>query len=95
MNKLKQIMSNLRSSFWFTPSLIVTASLAFAVALIEVDSVASDRWLAQWPRLFGGGAEGARQMLATLAGSMMSIMGVTLKCRSCLMRSIHTPSAAY
>jgi uncharacterized membrane protein len=77
MNKFKQIWSDLRSSFWFMPSLIVVGSIAFAVALIETDSAGSDRWLAQWPRLFGAGAEGARQMLSTLAGSMMSVMGIT------------------
>ena len=35
MNKLKRLWSNLRSSFWFMPSLIVAASIAFAKALIE------------------------------------------------------------
>ena len=48
-----------------------------AVALIETDSARGDRWLAQWPRLFGAGPEGARQLLSTLAGSMMTVMGIT------------------
>ena len=77
MNKLKQLWSNLRSSFWFMPSLIVLVSIIFAVALIETDSAGSDRWLARWPRLFGAGAEGARGMMSTIAGSMMSVVGVT------------------
>ena len=77
MHKFKQFWSNLRSSFWFMPSLIVVANIAFAAALIETDSIGSDRWLAQWPRLFGIGADGARQMLSTLAGSMMSVLGIT------------------
>jgi uncharacterized membrane protein len=77
MHKFKQLWSNLRSSFWFMPSLIVVANIAFAAGLIETDSIGSDRWLAQWPRLFGAGADGARQMLSTLAGSMMSVMGIT------------------
>jgi uncharacterized membrane protein len=47
MNKLKRFWSNLRSSFWFMPSLIVLASIGFAVALIEADSAGTDRWLAQ------------------------------------------------
>jgi uncharacterized membrane protein len=59
------------------PSLMIAASIVFAVALIEVDSVGGDRWMAQWPRLFGTGPEGARQMLSTLAGSMMTVIGVT------------------
>ena len=77
MNKLKQIWSNLRSSFWFMPSLIVAISIVIAAALIEADSAGSDRWLARWPRLFGTGAEGARGILSTIAGSMMSVVGVT------------------
>ena len=77
MNKLKQIWSNLRSSFWFVPSLIVAVSIALAVALVEADSTGSDQWLARWPRLFGAGAEGARGMLSTIAGSMMTVVGVT------------------
>ena len=77
MHKLKQLWINLRSSFWFLPSLMVTGSIAIAGIFIEADSAGSDRWLSQWPRLFGVGAEGARQMLSTLAGSMMTIIGIT------------------
>ncbi len=77
MNRFKQLWSNLRSSFWFNPSLIVMASIALAVVLIEADSAVSDRWLTQWPRLFGAGAEGARGMMSTIAGSMMTVVGVT------------------
>jgi uncharacterized membrane protein len=76
MNRLKQLWSNLRSSFWFMPSLIVVVSIAFAVALIEADS-AGRPLAAQWPRLFGAGAEGARGMMSTIAGSMMTVVGVT------------------
>jgi uncharacterized membrane protein len=77
MLKLRAILGNLRSSFWFVPLLIVIVDVVLAVALIEADSAGSDHWLAQWPRLFGVGAEGSRQMLATLAGSMMTVLGVT------------------
>ena len=77
VNKLILFWGNLRSSFWFMPSLMIAGSIVFAVVLIEADSADSDRWLSQWPRLFGVGAEGARQMLSTLAGSMMTVMGIT------------------
>ncbi len=77
MNRFRQLWSNLRSSFWFMPSMIVVASIALAAVLIEADSAVSDRWLAQWPRLFGAGAEGARGMMSTIAGSMMTVVGVT------------------
>lgn len=77
MNKLRQRLSDLRSSFWFLPSLMVFGNVALATALVAADSAGSKRWLAEWPRLFGAGPEGARQILSTLAGSMMSVMGIT------------------
>jgi uncharacterized membrane protein len=77
MNKLRQFWNNLRSSFWFMPSLMVAGSIAFAVVLIEADSAGFNVWLSQWSHFFGVGAEGARQMLSTLAGSMMTVMGIT------------------
>jgi uncharacterized membrane protein len=77
MNKLKRFWSNLRASFWFVPSLIVAVSIALAVALIEADFTGSEQWQARWPRLFGAGAAGARGMLSTIAGSMMTVVGVT------------------
>jgi uncharacterized membrane protein len=77
MNRVRQLFNDARSSFWFVPSLAVVDGIVAALALIEADAVWGDRWLALWPRLFGVGAEGARQMLSTLAGSMMSLMGIT------------------
>ena len=77
MNKLKHLWRNVRTSFWFVPSLMVAVSIFLAVALIEMDSSGSQSWLARWPRLFGAGAEGARGMLSTIAGSMMTVVGVT------------------
>ncbi|MHB8899044.1 MAG: DUF2254 domain-containing protein [Thermoguttaceae bacterium] len=77
MNSLKQHWRNLWSRFWFMPSLIVVVNIVVAAALIEVDSTGIDRWLTRWPRLFGAGAEGARGMMSTIAGSMMTVVGVT------------------
>ncbi|MDA3878119.1 MAG: DUF2254 domain-containing protein [Halothiobacillus sp.] len=77
MNKLIQFWGDLRSSFWFMPTLMVAGSIALAMVLIEADLAGIDQWLSQWPRLFGVGQEGARLILSTLAGSMMTIMGIT------------------
>jgi uncharacterized membrane protein len=77
MHALKRFWRNLRTSFWFVPSLIVLFSIALAVVLIEADSTGSDQWLGRWPRLFGADAAGARAMLSTIAGSMMTVVGIT------------------
>ncbi len=77
LTKLHHWWQEVRSSFWFVPSLIVVVSIVVAVALIEADSTGIDRYLARWPRLFGAGADGARGMMSTIAGSMMTVVGVT------------------
>lgn len=77
MSRLKHHLCNLSGSFWFVPSLIVLASIVLAVGLIEVDAVRGHDWMDDWPRLFGAGAEGARGMLATIAGSVVTVVGVT------------------
>lgn len=77
MSKLKQLWSNLQASFWFIPALIVAGAIALAATLVEADAIGSDQWRARWPRLFGAGAEGARGVLSTIAGSMMTVVGVT------------------
>jgi uncharacterized membrane protein len=77
MDQLKRFWSNLRGSFWFLPSLVVAGSVALAAALIDAHSAGSAQWLARWPRLFGASAAGARGMLSTIAGSMMTVVGVT------------------
>lgn len=77
MNKIRLLWSTLRSSFWFVPSLIVAFSIVLAVGLIEADSAGNGEWAERWPRVFGAGADGARGMLSTIAGSMMTVVGVT------------------
>lgn len=77
MHKIKFLLGNLRASFWFIPSLMVAASIGLALGLIELDAAAGHDWATRWPRLFGAGAAGARGMLSTIAGSMMTVVGVT------------------
>ncbi len=57
--------------------MIVVMCMVFAVVMIEADSMTSDQFLAQWPRLFGAGATGAQALMSTIASSMMSVIGVT------------------
>lgn len=77
MNRIRRTLSSLRASFWFTPTLIVAGSAALALGLIEAGSIELHPWMARWPRLFGAGAAGARGMLSTIAGAMMTVVGVT------------------
>lgn len=76
MFKFKEILINLRSSFWFVPSLFVTFSIALAFLLIEIDIRFSKDLAEDWPRLLGAGAEASRGMLSTIANSTTSMMTV-------------------
>jgi uncharacterized membrane protein len=78
MNLLHKHWEALRSSLWFIPTLIVVGAAVLAVALVEVDLSGSRGQLAErWPRLFGAGAEGSRGLLSAIAGSMITVAGVT------------------
>ena len=76
MTRLTKLFIALRSSLWFVPTLIVIGSAVLAESLIEIDRI-SDRLLADFPRLFGAGAEGSRGMLSSIASSMITVAGVT------------------
>lgn len=77
MIKFKHLWSSLRESFWFIPALIVAFSIALALGLIDLDASGSQDWMDDWPRLFGTSASGSREMLATIAGSITTVLGVT------------------
>ena len=67
----------LTGSLWFVPGLIMLGMIGLAIAMVELSTLADREALARFPRLFGTGADGARSMLATIAGSMITVAGVT------------------
>jgi len=77
MNRLRRLWEAVRSSFWLVPLIFVGLSITAAAVLVEADSQSTSLALSRWPRLFGASAEGARVMMSTIAGSMMSVVGVT------------------
>jgi uncharacterized membrane protein len=77
MKRLRRLWDLLLSSLWFVPTLLVLAAIVLAVVLIEVDGSLQGRYLQErWPRLFGAGAGGSRDMLAAIATSMITVAGV-------------------
>lgn len=73
---LGKLAVSLRSSFWFLPACIVLASIALAMALLALDQQLGSRPSDRWPALFAVGADGARELMATIAGSMITVAGV-------------------
>ncbi|WP_080055827.1 DUF2254 domain-containing protein [Spirosoma aerolatum] len=63
----------LRESLWFLPGLLLLASFGLAYGLVEFDAHTSWQGEKRFPLLFGTGADGARGMLAAIAGSMLTV----------------------
>lgn len=74
--RLLNLWENTRSSLWFVPSLLVAAAVLLSALLITIDRhlIAAGSDL---PRLLFGGTAGAAQtILATIAGSLITVISI-------------------
>jgi uncharacterized membrane protein len=67
----------LRASLWLLPSLLTFAALALAEGVLRLDQVLDDRISHDTPLIYPGTAEGARQVLSALAGSLVSLTTIS------------------
>ncbi len=67
----------LRSSYWFIPGLMAVGAILFSFLCIYIDSVIGASWMADFSWLYANKPEGARGLLTTIAGSMITVAGVT------------------
>lgn len=75
--KLLQWIESIKSSLWFVPTLMVLGSVVLAFAVGRADDtphIQPDQDMFWW--VYGGSPDGARQVLATIAGSMITVAGV-------------------
>lgn len=68
---------SLRSSFWLVPALMAVGVTGLSFVTIALDEAVSQRLTAEILTMYRGGPEGARTLLSTIAGSMVTIAGVT------------------
>ncbi|MCA9643050.1 MAG: DUF2254 domain-containing protein [Polyangiaceae bacterium] len=76
VTKLRHWWQEMQASFWFVPTLMVVGAVALAAALIALDTTNEPQVASEWPLIFGSGADGSRALLATVAGSMVTVTGV-------------------
>jgi uncharacterized membrane protein len=73
--RLRHHWHGLTGSYWFVPALMTTAAALLAFGLLAVDRRLIVRdWQPQW--LYIGGTDGARLVLSTVAGSIITVAGV-------------------
>lgn len=75
--RLLRLWNRLRASYWFVPAALTAASALLALGVVDFERSALGRNLVTATLLRHVGPEGARAILATLAGSMVTLAGVT------------------
>lgn len=66
----------LRTNYWFLPAVLAITAAALARFTIQVDRASHERGADALAWAYSGGAEGARAVLSTIAGSMITVAGV-------------------
>lgn len=78
ITRLINAWNRLRASLWLMPTLMSGIGIAFAVMSRELDGTlasSDSRWMGML--LYRGDLDGARTLLSTVAGSMITVTGVT------------------
>ena len=66
----------LRSSYWFIPSLMAVSAIVLSAVTLHIDTRINPKWARDSAWIWAGGAEGARNVLATIASSTITVAGV-------------------
>lgn len=74
--RLLKFLENVRSSYWFVPTLMALAALALGSTLIYVDAELGSDWLDGLSWYQANKADGAQEVLSTIAGSAITVAGV-------------------
>lgn len=75
--RLAGIWERLGGTLWFVPGLVAFGGIVLAGFLVELSDVLGQRALANLPRIFTVDAASSRSALATIAGSIITVAGVT------------------
>ncbi len=75
--RLLNLWEDIRTSFWFIPSLMIISAIGASSFLITLDGMIALDDYRSFALLSKAGVEGARSILSTIAGSMITVAGVT------------------
>ena len=72
---LRKTLTDLRSSYWFLPAVLTILAALLSVATWWLDTRLSTDWMSATSYFSPAKPEGARTILSTVAGSMISVAG--------------------
>jgi uncharacterized membrane protein len=70
---LVYLKEQLRSSFWFLPGMMTIVAVAAALGMLWLDATPLGQAISRWSFPTAVGADGARLVLSTIAGSMITV----------------------
>ncbi|MEO7998766.1 MAG: DUF2254 domain-containing protein [Gemmatimonadaceae bacterium] len=73
---LLRIRDSLRDSFWFLPLIMALLAAVGAFASVAFDHAIGEKWVANFGFIWSGGPDGARSVLSTVAGSLMTVISI-------------------
>jgi uncharacterized membrane protein len=73
---LVKLLEATRTSFWFLPGVMTITAGALSFLSIHIDLAVSGKLLQKIGGIYAGGPEGARAVLGSIAGSMITVAGV-------------------
>ena len=76
-SRMQNLWETLRTSFWFVPTLMLLLSIGLALLTLYLDHEERYEAFKKLSWAWTGGASAAREMLSTIAGSMMTVTGIT------------------
>ncbi len=74
---LRALSEKLHASYWFIPMLLMLVAACLAFGSLALDASIRDKILQEQGWVYSGGPEGARAVLATIAGSIITVAGTT------------------
>lgn len=69
-------LERLHTSYWFLPTLLAIGAIALSAFTLHIDTSINPKWAHDTAWIWAGGAQGARNVLATIASSTITVAGV-------------------
>lgn len=74
--RFQNALESVRASYFFLPMLLALSSIALSFAIVALDQTVGNAQLSGWSWIFAGGPDGARTVLSTMAGSIITVAGI-------------------
>jgi uncharacterized membrane protein len=85
--RLLHFWEKLKTSYWFVPAIMLLAAAGLALVMLTIDAAYFAEPREIW-WLYAGGTEGARTLLATVAGSIITVTGVVFSISTAVLAQV-------